>query len=211
MRSSLDSGACHRATRKPHSTKKTRAAHDSVEHSIQRALRIESVGFVIFFLSLLSFVAVSFVRVVLLSFDLQRHFLGSSQAFSRPIPDSVWMAFGSKSSLLYRLPGRLYVYSCCGSWVDCSVSTAWMRVITLTALQTALQTAGVFLSCVHDYRACCTVQTVLHTATTTAVVLLIRIVRSHELYSCGNSRNFDVLVVRCRQYFTQQPQPLLYC
>ena len=35
-----------------------------------------------------------------------------------------------------------------GSWFDCSCLTACLRVVTLTALQTA----GVFLSCVHDYR-----------------------------------------------------------
>ena len=48
-----------------------------------------------------------------------------------------------------------------GSWFDCSFFTACLRVITLTARQTA----GVFLSCVHDYRAFCTVQAVLQTTT----------------------------------------------
>ena len=52
-----------------------------------------------------------------------------------------------------------YVYD--GSWFDCSFFTACPRVITLTAFQTA----GVFLSCVYDYRSNCTVQAVLQTAT----------------------------------------------
>ena len=56
-----------------------------------------------------------------------------------------------------------------GSWFDCSLFTACLRVITLTALPTA----GVFLSCVHDYRAFCTVQEVLQTATIIAAVLLV--------------------------------------
>ena len=47
--------------------------------------------------------------------------------------------------------------------------TASLRVIALTALQTA----GVFLSCVHDYRAFCTVQAVLQTATIIAAVLVV--------------------------------------
>ena len=42
-----------------------------------------------------------------------------------------------------------------------SLLHACLRVITLTALQTI----GVFLSSVHDYRAFCTVQAVLQTAT----------------------------------------------
>ena len=50
--------------------------------------------------------------------------------------------------------------------------TASLRVIALTALQTA----GVFLSCVHDYRAFCTVQAVvLQTATIIAAVLVVSI------------------------------------
>ena len=48
-----------------------------------------------------------------------------------------------------------------GSCFYCPFFTACLRVITLTVLQTA----GVFLSCVHDYRAFCTVQAVLQTAT----------------------------------------------
>ena len=56
-----------------------------------------------------------------------------------------------------------------GSWFDCSFFTASLRVITLTALQTA----GVFLSCVHDYRAFCTVQAVLQAATIIAAVLVV--------------------------------------
>ena len=47
--------------------------------------------------------------------------------------------------------------------------TACLRVIALTALQTA----GVFLSSVHDYDAFCTVQVVLQTATKLAAVLVV--------------------------------------
>ena len=52
-----------------------------------------------------------------------------------------------------------YVFG--GFWFDWSIFTACLRVITLAALQTAC----VFLSCVYDYRAFCTVQAVLQTAT----------------------------------------------
>ena len=46
--------------------------------------------------------------------------------------------------------------------------TACLRVITLTALQTA----GKFLTCVHYYRAFCKVQAVLQTATIIAAALV---------------------------------------
>ena len=68
--------------------------------------------------------------------------------------------------------------------------TACLRVITLTALQTA----GEFLSCVHDYRAFCTVQAVLQTATIIAAVLVV--VSSHEFVSRGNRGNSDAIVER---------------
>ena len=68
--------------------------------------------------------------------------------------------------------------------------TKGLRVITLTALQTA----GVFLSCVHDYRAFCTVQAVLQTATIIAAVLVV--VSSHEFVSRGNRGNSDAIVER---------------
>ena len=56
-----------------------------------------------------------------------------------------------------------------GSFVECSFFTPCLRVITLTILQTA----GVFLSCVHDYRAVCTVQAVRQTAAIIAAVLVV--------------------------------------
>ena len=56
-----------------------------------------------------------------------------------------------------------------GSWLDCSIFTACLPVITLTALQTA----GVFLSFVHDYRAFGMMQAVLQTATIIAAVLVV--------------------------------------
>ena len=46
------------------------------------------------------------------------------------------------------------------SWFDCSFFPASLRVITLTARPTA----GVFLYCVHGYRAFCRTQAVLQTA-----------------------------------------------
>ena len=60
-----------------------------------------------------------------------------------------------------------YVFG--GFWFDCSFFTACLRVITLTALQTA----GLSPSFVHDYRAFCTVQAVLHTATIIAAALVV--------------------------------------
>ena len=77
-----------------------------------------------------------------------------------------------------------------GSWFDCSFFTACLRVITLTALQAA----GVFLSCVHDYRAFCTVQAVLQTATIILPLYWYSVVSSHEMVICGNRGNSDAVV-----------------
>ena len=56
-----------------------------------------------------------------------------------------------------------------GCWFDYSFFTACLRVTTLPALQTAV----VLLFCVHDYRAFCTMQAVLQTATAIAAVLVV--------------------------------------
>ena len=61
-----------------------------------------------------------------------------------------------------------------------------MRVITLTVLVAA----GVFLSFVEDYRAFCTVQAVLQTATITAALL---VVSSHDLVDGGGGENSDAV------------------
>ena len=76
-----------------------------------------------------------------------------------------------------------YVFG--GCWFDCSF-IACLRVITLTALRTA----GVFLSCVHDYRAFGTVQAVHKTTNNRWQSVVI----SHELVSCGNRGNSDGVV-----------------
>ena len=64
--------------------------------------------------------------------------------------------------------------------------TTCLRVVTLTEFQTA----GVFLSCVHDYRAFGTVQAVHKTTNNRWQSVVI----SHELVSCGNRGNSDAVV-----------------
>ena len=58
-----------------------------------------------------------------------------------------------------------YVFG--GFWFDCSFFTACLRVITLTALQTA----GLSPSFVHDYRAFCTAPAVFQTTIIAAVLV----------------------------------------
>ena len=54
---------------------------------------------------------------------------------------------------------------------------------------------GVFLSCVRDYRAFCTVQAVLQTATNRcAGSYYSGVVSSHKLVGCGNRGNSDAVV-----------------